>query len=131
MFTSEGPRGVVEQTISKDEQRALYEAARKVLLFYIGVFALAMEEIEALVDRMIERGEIGEQDGRNLLREVLEKRREATHKVKNGGSRQVESVQGRMVLPTRADIAALDEQITRLSEQIEGLSKGEKNGREL
>ena len=123
MPTSEEPKVMVNETTGSDEQKALYQAARKVLLFYIGVFALAVEEIEALVDLLIERGEIFEQDGRKLLREVMEKRREEARKVEKRVSKPAKKVKNRMLLPSKGEIDALNEKIARLSEQIDELNK--------
>jgi hypothetical protein len=42
------------------------ELSRKVLLAGVGAAVLAQDEISDFVDRLVERGEIAEQDARNL-----------------------------------------------------------------
>jgi poly(hydroxyalkanoate) granule-associated protein len=123
MPTKKAPEMIVEQTNGKEEQNALFEAARKVVLASIGAFALAQEEIEDFVDRLIERGEIAEKDGRKLLREVMENRKKDAHKAEDEVTKRVESALDRMSVPSKADIENLSEKITQLSKKIDDLKK--------
>ena len=107
----------------KPERSPLFEAARKVLLASIGAVALAQEEIEEFVERLVERGEIAEKDGRKLLREVMDKRKKSAQKAEDEVSKRVESVMDRMSVPSKADIDALSEKITVLTKKVEELKK--------
>lgn len=107
----------------KEEHNALLDAARKVLLAGIGAIALAQEEIEDFVERLVERGEIAEKDGRKLLREVMDKRKKDAKKAEDEVTKRVESVMDRMSVPSKADIDALSEKITVLTQKIEDLKK--------
>jgi poly(hydroxyalkanoate) granule-associated protein len=113
----------IEQKNGKEEQNAFMDAARKVLLAGIGAFALAQEEVEDFVNRLIERGEIAEKDGRKLVREVMEKRKKDAEKAEDEITKRVESVMERMSVPSKADIEALSEKITTLTKKIEELKK--------
>jgi len=114
---------VIEQTNEKEEQNSLFEAARKVVLASIGAVALAQDEVEDFVDRLIERGEIAEKDGRKLLREVMDKRKKEAHKAEDEINKRVENVLDRMSVPSKADIDALSEKITALTKKIDDLKK--------
>ncbi|RPI51805.1 MAG: hypothetical protein EHM56_09100, partial [Chloroflexi bacterium] len=47
-----------------DERRgSLLDATRRMMLASIGAVAMAQDEMEAFVDRLVERGQIAEQDG--------------------------------------------------------------------
>ena len=107
----------------KEERSPLLEAARKVLLAGIGAVALAQEEIEDFVERLVERGEIAEKDGRKLVREVMDKRKKSAEKAEDEVSKRVESVMDRMSVPSKADIDALSEKITILTKKVEELKK--------
>src|SRR5512133_3460701 len=109
MATKKAPEMIVEQTNGKEEQNALFEAARKVVLASIGAFALAQDEIEDFVDRLIERGEIAEKDGRKLLREVMDKRKKEAEKAEDEVTKRVENVLDRMSVPSKADIETLSD----------------------
>ncbi len=59
------------------------------LLATIGAAAIAQDEIEALVDRLVERGEIAEKDGKKLVREVMDKRKGKATKVEEEISKHI------------------------------------------
>ena len=58
----------------------LLEAVRKVLLASIGAVALAQDEIEDFVNKLVERGEIAEKDGKKLVRDLKERRKKESEK---------------------------------------------------
>jgi poly(hydroxyalkanoate) granule-associated protein len=113
---------IVEEVNGK-EQNPLFEAARRVVLASIGAVALAQEEIEDFIERLIERGEIAEKDGRKLMREVMERRKKEAEKAEDEVTKRVETVLDRMSVPSKADIDALSEKITVLSKKIDELKK--------
>lgn len=124
MPTKKNPEMIVEPTTNgKEEPNALFEAARKVLLAGIGAVALAQDEVEDFVDRLIERGEIAEKDGRKLVREVMDKRKKEASKAEDEVTKRVENVLDRMSVPSKADIETLSEKITQLSKKIDDLKK--------
>jgi poly(hydroxyalkanoate) granule-associated protein len=112
-----------EETNGKEERRPLLEAVRTVLLAGIGAVALAQDEIEDFVDRLVERGEIAEKDGRKLVREVMDRRKKETEKVEDQMNRRVEDILDRMNVPTKADIEALSVKIAGLTKKVEDLKK--------
>jgi len=104
-------------------QSRMTEMLRKVLLATIGAAAIAQEEIEALVNRLVERGEIAEKDGKKLMHEMMEKRKSKTAKVEEDINKNLESVLDRMSIPSKADVEALSQKITALSKKIDELKK--------
>ena len=56
-----------EPPVEREPHNALYEALRKVLLAGISVVAIAQEEIDDLVEKLVERGEIAEKDGKKFV----------------------------------------------------------------
>ena len=122
MATKVKKEEVLEQP-EKAERSPLLDAARKVLLASIGAVALAQEEIEEFVQRLVERGEIAEKDGRKLVREVMDKRKKSAEKAEDEVSKRVESVMDRMSVPSKADIDALSEKISILTKKVDELKK--------
>lgn len=115
---------VVEEAVNgKEEHNPLLEAARKVLLASIGAVALAQDEIEDFVNRLVERGEIAEKDGKKLVREVMDRRKKEVHKAEDEVNKRVEDVLDRMNVPTKADIDALTQKIAALTKKVEELKK--------
>jgi len=105
-----------------EERSRFLEVSRKVLLASIGAVALAQDEIEDFVARLVERGEIAERDARKLLREVTEKRR------KNASTemdKRLEDLLDQLNVPSKADIDALGHKITALTHKIEELKKAQ------
>ncbi len=113
----------VEETSNEAEPNPLRMAARKVMLCYIGFFVLAKEEIEDLINRMVEQGEIAERDGRQMVREAMEKRQGDAREAASEAPRQARSLRNKVTLATKADVDALNERINQLSKEIEEYTK--------
>ena len=107
----------------KPEDRPLYEAARRVLLASVGALALAQDEIEDFINKLVERGEIADKEGFKLVKEIKERRAKNLHKVEDVLSQRMDAALGRMNLPTKADMDALSDKIAALSQKIEELKK--------
>ncbi len=73
-------------------QHQMAVLVRKVLLATMGAAAIAQEEIEALINRLVERGEIAEKDGKKLMHEMMDKRKSKTTKVEDEISKNIEGV---------------------------------------
>jgi polyhydroxyalkanoate synthesis regulator phasin len=113
----------VKKMIEEAEANPLYESARKVLLASIGAVALAQEEIEDFVNKLIERGEIAEKDGKKLIRDLMEKRKKQAKEAEQNIDKQIEDVLGRMNIPTKSDIQALSAKINELNKKVDELKK--------
>jgi poly(hydroxyalkanoate) granule-associated protein len=111
---------------------SLYLLARRVLLAGLGAVALSMEEAQAFVDKLVERGEIAEADAQRLLqdfRERAKKQEVQIQKASGEGAKQAENriesqitaVLNRMNVPTKRDIDQLSTQIELLSAKIDSL----------
>lgn len=110
--------------VSEEEEReTLLGAARKVLLASVGAVALAQDELEDFVDRLVERGEIAEKDGRKLVREWMERRRRETERAEEEVDERVAELLHRMNVPTKSDIEALSAKISDLSAKVDALKK--------
>jgi poly(hydroxyalkanoate) granule-associated protein len=123
MVTRAKKTPVIEETNGVEEHNALLNAARKVLLAGIGAVALAQDEIEDFVEKLVERGEIAEKDGKKLVREVMDKRKKETEKAEDTLGKRVEEILDRMNVPTKHDIEALSDKITALTKKVDELKK--------
>lgn len=101
----------------------VFETARKVLLAGIGAVSLAQSEIEDFVNKLVERGEIREKDGRKLLDELREKQQKQTKKAEKELDKRLDDVLARLNIPTRSDIDALNKKIGALTKKIDELKK--------
>ena len=122
MPTKPKVKEAVEEPKDKNQPQML-DALRRVLLATIGAAAIAQDEIEALVNRLVERGEIAEKDGKTLVHEVMEKRKGRAARVEKEVNKRVEKVLERMNIPSKADIDALSQKIAALSKKIDEMKK--------
>ncbi len=118
---------VTEETLEDEGPNPMLDLARKVVLATIGAVALTQEELEKFVNKLIERGEIAEHDGRKLIQDAREKRRKKTDEVRSGTEgqldRRMEDLLGRMNISSKSDIEALNEKISALSDKIDELGQ--------
>jgi len=121
-MAAESKKGKVDNTV-EEVHGPLYEASRRVLLASIGAIALAQDEIEDFVEKLVERGEIAEKDGKKLVREVIDKRKKDVSKAEDELNKRIDEVVIRMDVPTKTDIDALGDQINELSVKVDELAK--------
>ena len=98
------------------ERHPLAEIIRKVMLAGIGAAALAQEEAESFIHKLIEKGELAETDGRVLMKDLREKRRQKTEKEIDS---RITSLIERMKIPTKSDFELLSEKISELSKKVD------------
>jgi poly(hydroxyalkanoate) granule-associated protein len=137
----------VETVESKEAGSSMVAMVRKVLQAGVGAFALTKDEVEDFVSKLVERGEIAEQDGRRLVRDVLSRRRhdaedvatkvqEETHKqvgkvhdetekqiakAESMIDQRIEGMLGRLNIPTKHDIDLLSQKIALLADKVDAL----------
>lgn len=120
----------------KDTTTSMTAAVHKVLLAGVGAVALSKDELEDFVAKLVERGEIAEQDGRKLVKEIWDRRRSDTEqkagelqetaegrveRVEAAVDEQIERILTRLNVPTKSDIDALSEKIGVLSQKVDSL----------
>lgn len=108
------------QQEAKEKVSPLLDAVRRVLLASIGAVALAADEIEDFVNKLVERGEIAEKDGRKLVKDVLERRKEMSP-IEQKLDQQMDRFLTRLNIPTRDDVESLSARIADLSKKIDEL----------
>ena len=131
----------------KEEANALLETARKVLLASVGAIVMASEsaekqvngfikDVEAFVGKLVERGEIAEKDGRELLTEIVDKRKATAKELTDKARGVVDSAEKnttgrfdglvtRLNVPTKNDIETLTKKIGTLSRKVDQLKKAQ------
>ena len=107
------------------EEPSILESLRRVLLASVGVVALTIEEVGDLVDTLVERGEIAEQEGKKLIIEIKEKRKKKTDEAEEVASSRVREALDKMDIPTKSDIDDLSKKIASLSKKVDELKKAQ------
>ncbi|HEM60819.1 MAG TPA: hypothetical protein ENO24_00870 [Chloroflexi bacterium] len=111
-----------EETTKEEKIKAspILGPLRKVMLASIGAVAVAQEEAEDLVNRLVERGEIAREEGRNLLDDMMSKRRE---RVQAQFDARIEQTLGKMDVPSKADLKAVEKKLDELNRKLDQLAK--------
>lgn len=110
---------VVEETV--EEGKSFLVGLRRILMAGVGAVALAQDEVDDFVGKLVERGEIAEKDGRKLVSEIMDKRRQRTQKAEDSLDQRVEGLLDRMNVPTKRDIDELSKKVTLLAQKIDEL----------
>lgn len=118
---------VVEEDAKERESKPFMDAARNILLASIGAVVVAQEELEVFVNRLVERGELAEKDGRSLVKDLMERRKQKAERARTDVGDQLEQrmeqLLTRLNVPTRRDIEALSAKVTELSRKVDKLNK--------
>jgi len=121
----EKSKSAAEVPPEEEAQSSLMESLRRVMLASIGAMALTKDELQAFIDKLIERGEVAEEEGKKLMNELMEKRKKKTGEAQDMAVQRVHEVLDQMDIPTRTDINALGEKIASLSKKIDELKKSQ------
>lgn len=118
---------MAEKKESPMEGTRLLEPLRKMLLASVGAMALATDEAEELISRLVERGQIAQEEGRKLAQEMMAKSRERMEarreKMESALDARIEKALERLNVPTKAEIESLSASIDELSKKIDKLAK--------
>ncbi len=123
----------------------IYKTTRSLLLASIGAVVLTKDEIESMVARLVEKGEITEQEGRKMVEELLartketgksvtpkvkktveepvEKTEELANKAEEAFAERMQSILNAMNIPSKSDIEELTRKINTLSRKVSQLDK--------
>ncbi len=104
-----------------EASKSLLVGLRRVLMAGVGAVALAQDEVEEFVNKLVDRGEIAENDGRSLVKDVFERRKERAQKAEDALETRVEGLLDRMNVPTKRDIDNLSKKITLLAQKVDEL----------
>ena len=111
-----------EEVVKEEEKKVspVLAPLRKVLLASIGAVAVAQDEAEDLVNKLVDRGEIAREEGRKLVEDMMAKRREKVQAQFDG---RVESALDKMNVPTKADLRAVEKKLDELNSKLDKLVK--------
>lgn len=117
----------MEEEVVTEGSNPFVEGVRRVLLAGVGAVSLAQDEAEKFVHKLIEKGEIAEKDGRSLLNDLADKRKQRTQesskRVSDELEKRMESLLNRMNIPTKSDIEQLSQKVAELTKKIDTLKE--------
>lgn len=104
-----------ENEKNETERSSFYELSRKVLLAAVGAAALAQDESDHFISRLVERGEIAEKDAHRLMKEMMERREKILRE------KRAEWESKRTAYATRDEIDELTQRIAELNKKLDEL----------
>lgn len=105
----------------------MFEFIRKTLLTGAGLALVTAEKIEELVDELVQKGEITEQQGKALIDELIEKSGKAGAEFEARIKGWLREVVEKANLATREEVAELTARIERLEQQVGAEEGGEES----
>ena len=105
------------------ELNPLFDAVRKVCLAGIGAVALTVEAVEDLVEKLVERGELTEEEGRKLVNDVWSRRKKDAKKAEDELNKRVDELMKRFEIPSKTEFEDLSSKIDALGKKVDDLKK--------
>ena len=98
---------------------AILDIIRNAMLAGFGV----QEKVKEIVDDFVKKGELSESQGAKLVKEWSEKVDKNTEDISKSLNELVQKALDKMSLPSKDEIAKLNEQVSGLSERIKKLEE--------
>lgn len=95
----------------------MFELIKKIMLTGVGLAAVTKDKVEELGRELIEKSEMSEKEGKELIDELLKKSEQAREDLETSIEDVVRKVLGKMDLATRGDIDVLAERIKSLEQK--------------
>jgi poly(hydroxyalkanoate) granule-associated protein len=105
---------------------SLVEGLRKLVLASLGAVAMTRDEVEAFVDKLVERGQLAQKDGEKLVKELRSRVRDSRPQVQKVGEsveQRIEDFLNRLNIPSKRDIDDLSTKVAQLSARVDELRK--------
>jgi poly(hydroxyalkanoate) granule-associated protein len=116
-----------EKTAAANGKNPVVSGVQSALRASMGVFSMGREEVETIINRMIEKGELTEIDGKKIVSNLFDRPRKGVRQIneKVGGvlDESIISTLSMLNVPTRSDLRTLSEKINDLAEKVDELSK--------
>ncbi len=97
------------------------EILQKAWYFGLGVFDFTREKVENLVQEMVQRGEISQQEGPEVVKQFLDKAQEAQTAVTEKIKEMVNKALTETKLARAADLEALEKRVAALENEVRQL----------
>lgn len=98
----------------------MLESVKKAMYTGLGMASLTKEKLEELVTELAKKGELSEQEGKEIFAEVAAKTKEAKDKLESQVRQLVKESLAKMNLVSKEDLAALERKVAELEEEIKG-----------
>jgi polyhydroxyalkanoate synthesis regulator phasin len=92
----------------------MIETLKNTVLATLGIVAITQEKLQRLIDDLIRRGELTQEQGRVLLAELLSRGQSEKEAISQRVSQEFARLIEKMPFPTKRDLERLEERLRRL-----------------
>jgi polyhydroxyalkanoate synthesis regulator phasin len=107
-----------KRNAENDEANTMKELLQKAWLFGAGVFDFTKDKVEALVQDMVRRGEITQQESTEAVKQMLAKAQEAQQGMVAKVKELTKSAVDEIKVAKASDLAALEARVAALEEEL-------------
>ncbi|GJQ60764.1 MAG: polyhydroxyalkanoate synthesis regulator [Candidatus Scalindua sp. AMX11] len=97
----------------------MQDLLKKVLSLGLGAMLVSKDKAEEVVNELVKKGELGQEEGKTLVSELMEKGEASVHELEAKIEKSVKSVAERLSLPTRKEFDELKAQVEELKKKID------------
>jgi polyhydroxyalkanoate synthesis regulator phasin len=101
----------------------MFDMFKKMSLFGIGVISLTQEKIEEFTQEMIKQGEMGKEEGRKFVKEVLSEKEKQLKDIEEKINERVRENIKKSGVVMKGDIETLERKIEKLEKTIQSMAK--------
>lgn len=111
------------------EAPPVVDVMRRLLLASIGAVAMTYDEVEKLVGRLVDRGELARRDGEKIMNQMMdrfrpaEKAEQAEAEVSQKFEGGIERLLSNLNIPSKRDIDELSARVAQLSARVEEMQR--------
>lgn len=96
---------------------------RKTMLAGLGIYSLTKEKAQAMMDDLVQRGDLSKDEGAKFVKAMLEKADEEVTFLKKMIDERINKASAKFRLPYEEEFKKLNQKIDKLSKQVENISK--------
>ena len=96
----------------------MQDLLKKVLSLGFGALVVSKDKIEEVVNELVKKGELGQEEGKNLVNELIEKGEASVNEVEGKIEKIVKSVTEKLDLPTRKELNEIKSEIEQIKEKL-------------
>lgn len=96
----------------------MQDLLKKAISLGLGALLVSKDKIEEVVNELVKKGELGQEEGKNLVSELIEKGETSMHELETKIEKIVNGVMEKLNLPTRKELNELKSEIEQLKEKL-------------
>lgn len=101
----------------------MIDLVKKAMFTGIGMMSLSKEKVEEIAGEFVEKGKLSEQEGKNLVSDLLKRSEESKGALKKQIEAVVKSTVAKMDIATKTDIEALKSDLAVLRDSLKDKEK--------